>query len=920
VRAPFAIVFLLLLARPLADPAPGALRHLRLPLAFEPNRGQADPQAQFLSRAGASGLFLASGELVVSLPETAVRMKLVGAASSPKARPEQPLPGRSHYFLGSDPTRWRTDVPHYGRVRYQAVYPGVDLVYYGSQGQLEYDFVVAPGADPSRIRLRFDGAHPALSAGGDLVLENPGGEVRLRQPVAYQQTGGARREVAAGFRLDDEGQVSFVLGDYDPGQPLVIDPVLSYSSYLGASGGSAGEAIAVDDAGNIYVTGATGSNNFPTASAMQSIFQGSNDVFLTKLSPDGAQIIFSTFLGSRGHDIAFGMALDAAGNIYLTGSTSSPDFPTLNAAQKVYAGGITGTGGDVFVTKLNPAGSAILYSTFLGGTDDEIARSIAVDSAGSAYITGYTVSQDFPLVNALQAEYGGGTRDAFVFKLNPAGNAVVYSTYLGAALIEEGNGIAVDAQGQAHVTGFSTSPEFFPTHYNLQTTYAGGVRDAFVSKLNASGTAFIYSTYLGGTSFDEGNAVAIDSQGNAVWVGATQSTNFFRRVNAIQATHGGGTRDFFILKMDPEGDEVIFSTYFGGSLVDEIPRVKLDSHDNIYLMGSTNSTNFPTAAPFQATNRGGTRDLVIVKLTPTGFPIFSTYLGGTLADLGRGLAVDSTGNAWVTGNTLSTNFPVVQALQRTYTGGGPAVAFVSKIVDELGDAALPANPVLNGASFAQNTPVAPGSIVAIFGTDLASATQIGVGLPLPGRILDTSVTFNGIQAPLFFVSRTQVNAQIPYEIPLGTAMVQVRRGETISAAREVNVVAAAPGLFTTNRQGTGAGVIVHATDFRQATNALPARPGGYLAIFCTGLGRLKEHVPTGNRPPSPPPEAIEEVEVRIADRPAKVTFAGVAPGFVALYQVNVQVPDDLPTGSQPLEITVNGLTSNRVTVPIGARQ
>jgi hypothetical protein len=482
----------------------------KLPLVFEANRGQTDPQVQFLSRGPGHTLFLTPTEAVLVLSKweesskgkfesrqkairTVLRMAFLGANAEPRVVGHDELPGKANYFIGNDPTKWRTHVPTYAKVQYRDLYPGVDLIYYGTHRHLEYDVVVRAGADPNRIVLGFQGADRLeVDAQGDLVLRTAAGAIRQRKPVIYQEVGGVRKEIPGGYVLTGEHQVGFKVAAYDTSQPLVIDPALFYSTYLGGTGGDTGAAIAVDAAGNAYVTGVTDSSDFPTTTgAFQTTFSGgiNGDAYVTTLNPAGSAVVYSTYLGGSGDENGVGIAVDAAGNAYVTGFTNSSNFPTTTGAFQTTFSGLD----DAFVTKLNPTGSVLVYSTYLGGSGGyDHGNGIAVDAAGNAYVTGQTVpytiySSNFPTTTwAFQTTLGGGY-DAFVTKLNPTGSALVYSTYLGGNDNDQGFGIAVDAAGNAYVTGYTNSSDFPTTTGAFQTTLGGG-NDAFVAKITDTQT------------------------------------------------------------------------------------------------------------------------------------------------------------------------------------------------------------------------------------------------------------------------------------------------------------------------------------------------------------------------------------------------------------------------------------------------
>jgi Beta-propeller repeat len=691
-----------------------------LPLYFEANRGQTEPQVKFVSRGSGYTLFLTPrGETVLVLrkpspkrdllkpaalvsmpavlnpdavgPPAIVRMKLVGGNPRPRVEALDELSGKANYLIGNDRKKWRTNVPLYGKVRYREVYPGVDLVYYGNQRQVEHDFIVAPGADPRSITLNLAGAEKlSLDPQGALVLAVKDGELRLDKPRIYQEVDGARREISGDYVLKNAHQVSFQIAGYDVSKPLVIDPTLFYSTYLGGSSDDFGFGIAVDSAGNAYVTGNTCSTDFPTTPGA---FQPANasagciDAFVTKLNPTGsAPLVYSTYLGGSNADNGTGIAVDSAGNAYVTGFTDSTDFPTTPGAFQPTDPTI-GNNTHAFVTKLNPTGSAPLYSTYLGGSSDDLAYGIAVDSAGNAYVTGYTCSTNFPttLLAFQTTNASGGCENAFVTKLNPTGSAPLYSTYLGGSSVDQGFGIAVDSAGNAYVTGFTFSTDFPTTPGAFQPTDPTiGNNHAFVTKLNPTGSApLVYSTYLGGSADDVGSGIVVDSAGNAYVTGYTCSTNFPTTPGAFQpANASAGCIDAFVTKLNPTGSApLVYSTYLGGSNLDYALGIAVDSAGNAYVTGFTTSTNFPTTTgAIQTVNRGGV-DAFVTALNPLGTAplVYSTYLGGSADDVGRGIAVDSASNAYVTGNTDSGNFPTTAGAFQTGPQGSYD-AFVAKII------------------------------------------------------------------------------------------------------------------------------------------------------------------------------------------------------------------------------------------------
>jgi hypothetical protein len=555
----------------------------KLPLSFEANQGQTDAQVEFLSRGNGDTLFLTPTEAVLHLKkapendEAVLRMQMVGASPSPRILGQEALPGRVNYLIGKDPASWRTNIPTYGKVAYEDVYPGVDLVYYGNQRHLEYDFVVAPGADPRQVKLAFKGtSHIEVNPEGELVLQMANGTIRMHKRVLiYQEIDGARKPIGGGYVLKAGQTIGFQVAAYDAAHPLIINPVLVYSSYL--SGKTRwGNDIAVNPRGQAYVTGMNKSPDFPDVSAPQPRSRGSgaddNYVFIAKLNHQGSALVYSTYLGGSGGDIGYSIAVDPRGQAVVTGKTGSSDFPIKNAMQPVFGGpgGFAGDAGDAFVAQLSADGSALNYSTYLGGELHDMGRGIAVDQLGRAYVTGYTESPNFPTRNALQpAVLGYNRSDAFVAQFTVNG-ALRYSTYLGGSEGDIGYSIAVDPRGQAYVTGVTDSSSDFPIRNAVQPTF-GGEFDAFVAKLSADGGTLRYATYLGGNEEDFGDSIAVDPRGQAYVTGRTNSTDFPTK-NAVQLVcgdHGGDADNVFFLntfvaQFSADGSALRYSTCLRG--------------------------------------------------------------------------------------------------------------------------------------------------------------------------------------------------------------------------------------------------------------------------------------------------------------------------------------------------------------------
>jgi hypothetical protein len=685
----------------------------QLPLSFIRNDGQVDKKVKFYEKGSGRATFFTKEGVYLSLTNgqssptshssksTLIRLTPLGANKNPKIVAEGLQEGQVNYFVGNDPKKWQTNISTHQAVVYQDIYPGIDLKFYGNNRQMEYDIVVKPGADPSKVKLGYEGIEGLrVTDAGDLEIKLKGGTIFQKKPIIYQEIEGKRVDVAGTFKIQPRTNrhaknfaYGFEVSSYDKAHPLLIDPTLVYSTYLGGSGDDAGFAIAVDASGNAYVTGQNGSSNFPTAFPLQATYGGGeHDAFVAKINAAGNALIYSTYLGGSGEDVTFDIAVDGSGNAYVTGRTYSTNFPTANPFQAANAGNA-----DAFVTKLNAAG-ALVYSTYLGGSGGDQGNGIAVDASGNAYVTGAAASSDFPTVNPIQATFAGGCceGDAFVAKLNAAGSALVYSTYLGGSGFDDGLDIAVDASGNAYVRGRTASSNF-PTVNPIQATFAGGFDDAFVTKLNAAGSALVYSTYLGGSGNEGFGGIAVDASGNAYVAGSTASSNF-PTVNPIQATLAGSF-DVFVTKFNAAGSALVYSTYLGGSGEEGTGYVSggvaVDASGNAYVAGTTRSTNFPMVNPLQATLGGG-QDAFVTKLNAAGSALlYSTYLGGSSSESATAIAVDASGNVYVTGGTTSSDFPTVNPYQAT-NGGGSDV-FVTKIGPPslTSIAVTPADPTIN---------------------------------------------------------------------------------------------------------------------------------------------------------------------------------------------------------------------------------
>jgi len=644
-----------------------------LPLIFEPNLGQSNADIDYLARGRGYSLFLSGAEATLRLqrnekqPAATLQMRLTGAEPQSLLHGNSLLPGKSNYLLGDDPAQWHTGIPQYADVICEQIYPGIDLRYYGNKGVLEYDFLIAPGADPNGIRMLFEGLENAeIDSCGDLHIGDEQGEVILKAPFAYQDLPDNRVAVACTFKEIDHGLYAFDLGDYDHEQTLVIDPELVYSTYLGGDNADTGYGIDVDQDGNVYVVGTSSSLDFPT---LNSIYPMSTapDVVVLMMNATGSQLLYSTYIGGNGYDSGVGIKVDNNGNVFITGKTRSTNFPTVAPFQAQFADVDCYSCGDAFVTAIRPGGTGLLYSSYLGGTEEDYPTDLAIDTLGNTYVTGYTKAKyvdgnyinGFPITPGAYKQTFGWleSRCFFVTSISITGT-LNYSTFL----TPTGNDqISLDVNDTG-IAWILRSLEYVPDLDSHQFT---------VVKLNASGTALLDSIAINAFQFT-GFAIAVDRDENIYVAGETHSDQQSTITsNAYQKTFAGGGNDGIFWKLSPEGT-VLYASYLGGTgLTDFINDISLDSESKMYLVGNTNSTDFPIKNPVQP-DLSGLSDAFVACVDPTengeASLIYSTFLGGMENELGIGIAVDNRSNAYVTGWTFSSDFPVKNPYQGQFNG------------------------------------------------------------------------------------------------------------------------------------------------------------------------------------------------------------------------------------------------------------
>lgn len=795
------------------------------PLRFEAIAGNAG----FLSRGNGYSMVLAPGSAAVSLqgPDraAAVRMTWPGANRNVHPVGTDLAPGVTNYLIGSDSSQWRRGVQSFGKVRYPALYPGIDLVFYGNQQQLEYDFVVAPGGDPKNIRLRVSGGDALrIDAEGNLVIRAGSAEMVQRAPVVYQEHDGTRHLVAGRYVKTGRHEVGFAVGDYDRTRTLSIDPVLTYSSFLGGSGGDYAQAVAVDSAGSAYVTGYTASTNFPTTPGAYSTTCSTcatyYDVFVTKISATGV-LMYSTYVGTGNtSEKGLGIAVDLAGNAYVAGTVSYPGsgvtFPVINGFT------IDARTGGGFLFKLNSSGSSLLYSTLIQNASE--CTGVAV-VGGTAYVTGsaYGSYPTFPIAAyANNTTYstrigpGAGGWEAFVVKIDTSAvglASLVYATRFGGSDLNYGNAIAVNAAGEAYVTGETASTDFPTTAGAAQPSCAvggpchGTYREAFVSKLDAAGTALVYSTLAGGADHDRGNAIAIDSSGNAYVAGETFSLDFPTTVGALSRTHGSFGPDGFVFKLNSTGTSFDYSTFLGGAASDTAYAIAVDSGGYAYVAGDAGSADFPVVnaiQPFKASNNW---DAFVSKLNFTGSAlVYSSYLGGTGGvsggDKAFGLALDPAGDVWVVGQTDSLDFPVKPNAISITHGGGQFDGFVVKLGDAL-------------------------SVTSVLPTSGSTAGGTAVTVTGTGFMSGVTVTFGGAAATAVYpVTPTTITLSVPaHALGVVDVVVTSADGRVATLSGGFTYVTRPALTFTDDPLQAGVTRVkaIHMTELRTSVNTLRSR-------------------------------------------------------------------------------------------------
>jgi len=937
-----------------------------LPISFEKNSGQTSAQVRYFGRVPGAEIWLLDSGAVLGVKlkgrQAVLRMTGEGAKRHPRMDATEPLGARANYFIGNDPAKWRTRVPLFARVSYHDFYPGIDLAFHGDGHALEYDWILAPRADPLAIRMSFEGAdHIMIEESGDLVLAMGDFEVRHKRPKLLQDG----REVAGHF-VRRGSSIGFEVAGYDTTRPLTIDPVLTYASYLGGAESDFAAGVAFDPQGALLLVGGTSSINLPAKNGLFLSPPNTNGyAMVAKFDPtvSGADsLVWLSFIGGTYYDQGEAIATDSAGAVYITGYTESANFPTKNPFQPAFATkyncnfqGINGTTvtapcNDGFISKLAPTGDTLIYSSYIGGEADDGGAAVFVDSAGIAYVAGVSGSPDFITTpTGYQRRLNGSlgsTFNGFVAKVDPTGK-LLYSTLIGGVGSDFVRGVTVDSQGDVILVGDTTSTNF-PTANALKATLSA-TRDGFVAELKTSmlGPAqLIYSTYVGGTGGDTSlRGVAVDTQGAIYAVGGTNSAQYpttgqsttaaalLPRVNAVPDPNDpnplGLLQDAVVTKLNPAltgQAQLIYSTYLGGSGYDDAYGVALDSTGKIVLAGATDSPDFPvTADGFQQVYSAAPFSpfAFIAKIDPSpqapASVAYASYYG-VGDEIANGVAVNATTMA-IAGTAYAAGLPVTPGAYQQKFGGGGSIGSANVLVGDAFVASFDTTktgPTItaatNAASFVPaGQGAAPGEMVTFFGSSLGPSSLVGSVLDADGKLPTTvegcQVLADGNPSPIVYVWTNQTSVILPYElrpkIGAGSVFAQIVCNGVTGNLFPLKIVDAAPGIFSA---GNGQAAVLNA-DGSANSAANPAAKGSLVQIFATGEGVLSPAGVDGrieNGPVASIPKPVLPVSVTFGGLLSpKITYAGVAPGAVdGLLQVDAQIPSGVTSGNVEIILIV----------------
>lgn len=881
----------------LATSAAGAERQRTptVPILFEPNQGQVAEAARFVARAPGYSVRLETAAAIFDFGAAEARLTFRGARPS-SVQGESPSPAVRNYYQGNDPAAWLAGVPTFGRVRYRELLPGIDLVFHAGQ-DLEFDLVLAPGADPDAIELLYDGFRAVeIESGGDLRLETAGGVLRQHSPDVFQDG----RRIAARYVRRGARAIGIELGSYDHARAVLIDPRISYASFLGGGINEALGALATDAEGNYYIAGISDSPDYPRMPAGQPA-AGLYDLAISKFDNNN-RLVYSTVLGGSANENVFTAVVGSDGNLYLAAATGSTNFP--QPAGSTLGGGAIGTG----VVRLNAAGQ-LNATAFLPAPITGAGYGLALDPNGNVWITGGTVGIPGQ-VGSIQANPAGG-QDVFVARFNAALTQVTYFTYLGTAADESGTRIAVDSGGNIFVSGNGGSAAF-PTGPSPAFPAAG----SFVLKLDPAANRILFATYLSGG----GGGAGLLLDGDNVWVCANSTgVGFTPTADALQSGFGGGLTDAALLRLNASNGQIGYATYYGGGSNEFTNNMIQDPFGNLVVIGTTQGTGLTVSDDaLQPAFGGGPGDGFLLVVDAAGRRVYASYLGGSGGESGATVAADPAGNVIAVGTTTSRNFPVTAgAFQSEYVGAQPD-HFIARI-----ELVAPTDPSLvrvaiqNAASF-RGGPVAPGEIVTIYPRNAGPPELVTAALTQERRIATvlagTRVLFDDVPAPLVYAVRGQISAVVPYEVAgKQIAYIVVEQDGVKSRPMPVAVSSAAPGIFTVSG-GVGPAVVLNQDTTLNSQGNAAARDS-IVVFFATGEGqtnpagvngRLNEFARLEDFP-----RPVQPVTVTIGGQQAEIIYAGGAPLYLAgLMQFNVRVPQGVTPGSAvELLITVGGIAS-----------